>query len=263
MRARTVTDQVPTDGSSIVCDLGAGAGSLGSVLAADRPTAGYRFFEPLDSLASILEQTYGSAARMAQVDVVEQADVTALLDVIEHIHDDHGFLQTIVEAITPGAKLVITVPRVAGAVVQLGRGILGHHRRYTRRSLKELVQPLPLDVVEVNYLFPEFVLPALARRAACRWSAGGNASTTDFPEFSRPIDAVLLAICTVTYRLRRFWPAGTSLVLVVLLGQQSADGPTRIRPRARRQPVERDRLPSWSGRSRGPESTTPQASRTR
>ena len=87
-----------------------------------------------------------------------EADLVTLLDVIEHIEDDHGFLAEIADAMRPGAQLVVTVP----ALPQLWSPWdeeLGHHRRYTKQTLCAVPQGVPLVVDEVSYLFPESPAP--------------------------------------------------------------------------------------------------------
>lgn len=84
---------------------------------------------------------------------------------------------------------------------------LGHRRRYTRRTLKSLLAPLPLDVQSVQYLFPELLLPALVRR-------NRPANGAEWPSLPPRVDRALYAMGTPSIRLRRIWPLGTSLIAI-------------------------------------------------
>lgn len=220
VRALTVVDRVPVDRQSTVADIGAGAGLLAGVLRARRPRARYTFYEPLDSLASVVEDVIGVGSRRSAHDQVAGADVVALLDVVEHIEDDRAFLASIVSNMDLHAHLVITVPALP-LLWSSWDDQLGHHRRYTRRTLRNVVSGLPLDVVEISYLFPELLPPALLRKFG-RWTTGRRGDRqaievvpdADFPVLPRALDRALCGIATVTYRVRRLWPVGTSLVLV-------------------------------------------------
>jgi len=76
----------------------------------DRPLCSYRFYEPIDGLADRLTQRFGEAPRLSDATAVAGADDVTLLDVVEHIDDDRGFLVGVVGSMRPGATLVVTVP---------------------------------------------------------------------------------------------------------------------------------------------------------
>ena len=61
-------------------------------------------------------------------------DTILMLDVLEHIDDDIGFIRRLRGALRPGGSLVLKVPAGPWLYSSLDQE-LGHHRRYTRRSL--------------------------------------------------------------------------------------------------------------------------------
>ena len=62
-------------------------------------------------------------------EVISQANLVLLTDVLEHIEDDRGFLSRIVSLLSPDAVLLITVP--AERALWSEHDIsLGHYRRY-------------------------------------------------------------------------------------------------------------------------------------
>jgi hypothetical protein len=86
---------------------------------------------------------------------------------------------------------------------------LGHHRRYSRGSLRRVLEQAGFRVDAVNYLFPELLplLPVRKIRTAPR-------DDVDFPQLGRGANAIGRAVSTVTTRLRRIWPAGTSVIAI-------------------------------------------------
>lgn len=186
---------------------------MGRTLRRERPGATYRFYEPLGPLADHLAEVFGPEARLDSGTTVAGSQVVTLLDVVEHVEDDRAFLSGVIEAMDDGARLVVTVP-AQPVLWSSWDEQLGHHRRYTRASLRTLAAALDLDVMEVSYLFPELVPPALVRKALRRFRAGNDGPASDFPELPRPLDRILQIVSTSTYRLRRLWPFGSSLVLV-------------------------------------------------
>jgi SAM-dependent methyltransferase len=213
IRWHAVAAYLPTDRPFEILDVGAGTGILGEFLARDRPLATYRFVEPITDLEAHLEYRYGAAANARDRVGIERADFVTLLDVLEHQEDDATFLSDLVAAMKPGAVLLLTVP----ALQRLWSSwdvALGHYRRYDKRMIRALLNGLPVSVFELNYLFPEMLLPALVRRRT-QPSGKANAPKAEFPELSPLANRVLYGIGRVTVELRRFAPAGTSVVLAL------------------------------------------------
>lgn len=194
----------------VVLDVGAGAGLVGDYLAADRPAARYDFIEPIASLEDRLESRWGAERNRSGTTALDDVDVVTLLDVIEHVEDDRGLLADLTSRTASGTTFVVTVP----AQVRLWSSwdaALGHHRRYERDGLRSLLGDLSLDVLEISFLFPELVPPALWRARRGRDAPAGSA---EFPQLPRVVDRTLLALSTMTARARRLAPTGTSLVAV-------------------------------------------------
>jgi SAM-dependent methyltransferase len=213
VRAAVALRDLPR-GPSVVVDVGAGAGHMGQYIAREHGHASYRFIEPIESLAAHLVDVFGADARLDGLEQIGVADVVTVLDVVEHIEDDHAFLAEVVENMKPGSQLVITVPALP--VLWSAWDVdLGHHRRYTRASLADAVRSLDLSDCRIDYLFPELLLPALLRRlGGGRVGSRRGHEVSEYPELPRWLDRSLWVVATVTARLRRVWPAGTSLILV-------------------------------------------------
>jgi glycosyltransferase involved in cell wall biosynthesis len=68
----------------------------------------------------------------------QKFDTVICLNVVEHLEDDRGALLNIRSVLDPGGRAIILVPCGPGLYGTLDN-VLGHRRRYTRQSLKELV----------------------------------------------------------------------------------------------------------------------------
>lgn len=205
VRFDLVAAHLRTRPTAAVLDVGAGSGLLGEHLRSTGVT--YRFTESSPALAAGLEARFGAEARDTGGPLAPDTVVT-LLDVIEHVEDDAGLLAELASRMPVGAGLVVTVPALDWLFSSWDTD-LGHHRRYRRRAVVDLVDAAGFDVVEASYLFPELLLPALLRKL--RRSTGEAA---EFPTLPPLVDRVAGAVGGVSGRLRRWWPVGTSVLVV-------------------------------------------------
>jgi SAM-dependent methyltransferase len=93
----------------------------------------------------------------------ERFDLILLLDVVEHVEDDVGFLARIVDDhLTRGGHLLMTVPAFQWLFSAHDR-FLKHQRRYSLKRLRALVQQVGLSACADGYLFSSLlVLRALS-----------------------------------------------------------------------------------------------------
>jgi hypothetical protein len=211
LRWQAVSAYLPA-GSFTLLDVGAGIGLIGEFLRERHPAATYRFVEPIPFLEEELERRFGPAANARHDDRYDGASVVTLLDVLEHQEDDRGFMRELAAKLDEGTRVLVTVP--AGPRLWSGWDVaLGHHRRYDAGSLRRAFAGLPLDVLELDHLFPELVPLALLRKVTARRGAGG--ARVEFPELPRLANEALYLIGRGSLRLRRGWPLGTSLLAVL------------------------------------------------
>jgi SAM-dependent methyltransferase len=140
------------------------------------------------------------------------ADAVLLLDVIEHLDDDHAGVRAARRTLRPGGVMVITVP----AYPWLWSGhdaALGHRRRYTAGTLRSVVVAAGLSLVHIGYfntaLFPIIMGVRLAKRLV-----GGGAH-----DLHRPVESVNRALERLFALerhvvLRPGLPFGTSVLAV-------------------------------------------------
>ena len=78
-------------------------------------------------------------------------DVLTALDVIEHVQEDRKALEEFARVLKPGGIAVITVPALM-ALWSDCDVVLHHFRRYTRRTLAELVPTADFEIVHLAYI---------------------------------------------------------------------------------------------------------------
>jgi SAM-dependent methyltransferase len=127
---------------------------------------------PLPELAEVSDRHY---------------DLIGAFDVIEHIDDDQAALASIATKLKPGGKFVMAVP--AHQWMWSAHDVVNHHkRRYSRRSLKALIEASPLKLDKIGY-FNSLLFPlAVAERAASKLRGKENADVALPPA---PINAAL------------------------------------------------------------------------
>jgi Methyltransferase domain len=203
-----LVDENLDSGCKRVVDVGAGPGFLGEFLRRRRPEIGYWFVEPIEGLEQRLVAGFGAEANRRERDFAGASHVT-LMDVLEHQEDDRAFLTDLAARMDPGAVLLLTVPAMPW-LWSAWDTMLGHYRRYTKAALREAVGPLPLQIEEESYIFPELIPMGLVRRMRLR-GADLDPEAAEFPQLPKPLNEGLYRFGKGSLALRCLWPAGTSL----------------------------------------------------
>jgi SAM-dependent methyltransferase len=91
-------------------------------------------------------------------------DAVGAFDVIEHIERDDAFVSTIRTLLRPGGRLYCTVPAIK-CLWSVEDVRAGHFRRYTQRTLAELLRRNSLDVEFLSPAFAWLIGPVWCLRA--------------------------------------------------------------------------------------------------
>jgi SAM-dependent methyltransferase len=136
-----------------------------------------------------------------------KADAIVAVNVLEHIEDHETFLREAHSAINPGGSLLLFVPALPAIFGTLDKAF-EHYRRYTRRSLRDVIAKAGWSPRRVSYMnFPGIAAWFMAGRVMKKTSIAVNeAKTYDrlvVPILSRvetmiepPIGSNLVAIAT-------------------------------------------------------------------
>jgi len=80
-----------------------------------------------------------------------ELDSCVCLNVLEHIEDDVAALKSMASVLSPGGVIVLLVPAFPALYGPIDRN-LEHHRRYTRRSLRDASQRAGLPLKRMRYV---------------------------------------------------------------------------------------------------------------
>ena len=104
-------------------------------------------------------------------------DLVGAFDVIEHIDDDRSAIASIATKLKPGGKFFMTVP--AHQWMWSAHDEVNHHkRRYSKRSLRSLIEGSPLQLERISY-FNSLLFPvAVAERISSKMRGKDSADLT-------------------------------------------------------------------------------------
>ena len=156
-----------------VLEVGAGTG-INTPFLKTPDCARWLCVEPDAALARELKmrcETLGCEVLVGTLEDVPPAskfDTILYIDVLEHIVDDKGELQRAAGLLRGGGHLAVLAPAHQWLFTPFDAAI-GHHRRYTRRTLAHAA-PQALEPVRLDYLDTVGVLLSLGNRVALRQS---------------------------------------------------------------------------------------------
>ena len=137
-------------------------------------------------------------------------DYVTLLDVLEHVEDDEALLRALFDQVGEDSRIIITVPACPWLFSNWDRR-LGHHRRYSRCRLGELVVAAGRQPRLLRHLMTFVLMPALARRL--RRSVLVDSDLT-FPPVHRSLNELLVRVGVMEAKLLPGQLWGTSLLCV-------------------------------------------------
>lgn len=122
---------------------------------------------------------------------VSGKDLILLMDVLEHIEDDYNFIKTLLDRMKEGSYLLISVPAFQGLYSSWDK-TLGHFRRYTHKTLKQLVVDCGGQVIYKGYGFSYMVPIIYFKRKVLE--AKYIPSNCEFPPVSPFLNRLLLML---------------------------------------------------------------------
>jgi SAM-dependent methyltransferase len=212
---RVLLDWCPPLADKTALVIGCGSGELACLLALQ----GARTLAS-DVSADAVELTGKTARRLnAELETTVCAlehfddgtcyDLVVATDVVEHIEDDDAAARKLVRLTKPGGHVLISVPALQ-SVFGYHDEVLGHYRRYSRRTLSRLFEPY-VELQRIRYfgflLIPVAFLVSRVLRRPYPIRKVGHAE-------SKPGIAGRLLRSYFALERRIPFPAGTSLLML-------------------------------------------------
>lgn len=138
-----------------------------------------------------------------------KADVILLLDVVEHIEKDAGFLRELYRQsfFTEDTLMLITVPAFQGLYTSHDR-FLGHYRRYNYRQLTEVLKSSGLEIEKGGYFY-SLLLPFRGLQKLKEKVTGRQGKSTGIVEWKGGprLTGLLRGVLNTDYRIGKFFNA--------------------------------------------------------
>jgi SAM-dependent methyltransferase len=136
-------------------EIGSGIGDYAAELAPGRAT--FTATEPDPDRYRVLADRFAGdpVVRVRRlglpVDETGEHSAVVMLNVLEHIEDDVAALRSAAGLVRPGGAVVVYVPAFNAAMSRFDR-LIGHHRRYTRRTLRAALTGAGLSIERLHYV---------------------------------------------------------------------------------------------------------------
>lgn len=205
-------------GKPRILDVGCGTGAVsrefaafGRVVSLDRSQDALRFAAGRGVPCPVVGEAERLPFRASSFDLV------LAFDVIEHVEDDHAMLADLRRVIAPGGTLAIHVPAWPSLYGRHDRA-LEHKRRYTRRTLAELLTRAGFHIDHLGWASAAILPAAVVLRGAERLFAHGSKEPAGADVYPLPhaLNRLMLEVYRVEAALaaRGALPFGLSLAAV-------------------------------------------------
>jgi SAM-dependent methyltransferase len=205
-----------------VAEVGAGVGTFSARLL-DAGATSLLLIEPDERCAAVLAERFGGDLRvcLAREELPEAGsllerretfDFVLCQNVLEHVPDDARSVHVMADALRPGGRLTLLVPAGPSLFGSLDR-TYGHERRYTRESLRAVVERGGLRITDL-YSFNALGIPGW-------WLKNLVGGTSVDSRLLRLYEAVLPLWRPVEERFRLPW--GLSLIAHAQRPEAGAD----------------------------------------
>ena len=188
---------LPASQGKTIVDIGCGTGGNIASLTPDYQCVG---LDPSEEAIRLAQQRFPALSFVhgpipsALAPIAPHAHLLLLMDVLEHVQDDSQLLSGIIQWMSPGSLLLITVP--ADMTLWSPHDVsFGHFRRYDRDGLERVWAHLPVTPLLISYyntlLYP--IIRWIRTRNRQRHQSYGD-SGTDFRIPPAPVNRLLTAL---------------------------------------------------------------------
>jgi SAM-dependent methyltransferase len=170
-------------------------------------------------------------------DLVREASLITMMDVLEHVSDDFQLLSSMLAPLTPGTYVLLTVPAEL-ALWSPHDESFGHYRRYDSARLQAVWEGLPVETLLFSHYNARLYRVIKTIRTMTRWlrhSAGEHG--TDFSMPPAPLNWLLEQyfagesgpLCEALEKTDEGYDRGVSLI--ALLRRKTGHIQVRCKPR--------------------------------
>jgi len=164
-RSKEILREIKKLGLGQIVEVGAGTGSVCGFLV--RNGIEVVAIEPLKVGATSMQKK-GIQTICGRLEIVdfppESIKAYGVFDVLEHIENPNQLLDEMYRTLEPGGYLLVTVPCGQWLWGEMDKS-LGHYRRYSTKTINEVVSRSGFTPIKSRYLFLTLVLPAFILRA--------------------------------------------------------------------------------------------------
>ena len=191
-----------------ICDVGAGYGAMCPTLKAFGHTTA---FEPDEIIRKQCEGNCDAVFGSGDLSELVKRDggrftLVTLLDVVEHVENDHEFLQQVEKLLSPGGHVLVTVPAYMALWSELDVDNK-HFRRYNKKQIVDVLKKAGFEITYASYWNMMIAIPAFVVR---RGAGKGGYAILKMPRW---LDYIFLTwVRLETYFMPRVsLPFGTSI----------------------------------------------------
>lgn len=141
-----------------VLEIGAGLGTVADRLWNREAVRELVLLEPADNLYADLAQRFAGRPNvitrkgyLGHIDLGDAFDAIVVINVLEHVEDDHRLLQDAFDELLPGGALLLFAPAMPCLFGSLDRQF-EHFRRYRRAALRQLLESIGFRIESLRYM---------------------------------------------------------------------------------------------------------------
>jgi SAM-dependent methyltransferase len=195
-----------------VIEAGAGIGTFSEFLLSSPKVEKLFAIEPAANTYPLLEKRFRDNPKvetlrgyLSEYDKTLSANAVVAVNVLEHVEDHEEFLMEAHSAVVEGGSLLLFVPALPSIYGTLDRAF-EHHRRYTRRTLREVIERAGWKPRRISYMN----MPGIAA-----WFVAGRVmrKTNIAPSETKAYDRLVVPILSKVESVIRP-PIGSNLVAI-------------------------------------------------
>ena len=146
-------------------------------------------------------------------ELLAKYDGILLLDVIEHISNDHVFLEKSLKYLKNEGLVVINVPALNSLYSKYDIAV-GHKRRYNKQSIRKLFNRCNIEEISISFWGLSLIPVATIREVMLNFVKEENIVLKGFKPPNQTLNSILNGILALENKLIKSPSLGTSLIAI-------------------------------------------------